>query len=83
MKVAQRCLRFIPYYSEDLALADKKLFSILRYASCTKADTHKALTALRNNFFKNIFALESLKQHPGTGNRASASINRSSYLFIF
>lgn len=56
MKAVHRHLRFIPYCSEDFALADKKLFSMLRYMACTTADTCKAFTELRNNIFKNIFA---------------------------
>lgn len=56
-----------PYRFKDFALADKKLFSTLRYAAHTTADTHKALTELRNNIFKNISVLEALKQHTGTG----------------
>lgn len=58
MKAAHRCTRFIPSCSEDFALADEKLFSLLRDRDMayTTVDTHKAFTEPRNDIFKNIFA---------------------------
>lgn len=73
----------LPVALKSLHWLIKRFSAYSRHTARSTASTHKAFTGLRNTILKSIFAFESLRQHSGTENGASMSINRSSYLFTF